>query len=558
MALSLTADQKNINHIYNSSDIYIVPSYQRPYSWEYDQCYQLYSDLTTAYNSSSEYFMGNIIIAKGKDASGKFYTVDGQQRIITIWLLMRVLLLIYPMSKVLRKKTEIESRIEGMESIPSVMSEVFENKDGEALRRVYEIKNVEELANLYRDKSNLQGRVIESRCIDRIEANTLWFYYWFSEFQQRDNELCQGFIDFLLDHIYMLPIELSDESISAANDRALKIFETINNRGKNLEDADIFKAKLYDKAMAMHEGQSFVEDWSTFRIEVEKMGMTVDDVFRYYSHIIRGKQGITTSLINLREFFTESSFSPLLTQPYKEVMSNLWDVISSLSLINGWKVANCENEKEEEVAKWIQVLDCYTNQYPSFAVLTYLYVRGYSDNTHKEFVNFLKELVRYSYLVGATTTVKFEVFNIIKRIATNESVLIPSEVFKTFDKVEYPTLLRKGFALLAYYLKGGKLLKRYSIDKIITQGALKENTLFNQEINSSNLDGVIQKIGNDILIQEKKKRRSSEDKLYLLTLPEYSQYRVFFSDSDYSVAIEKRTEELELLFTNFFLYDANN
>lgn len=79
MALSLSAEQKNINHIFNSSDIYIVPSYQRPYSWEYEQCYQLYIDITEAYNSSTEYFIGNIIIAKGKDASGKLYTVDGQQ-----------------------------------------------------------------------------------------------------------------------------------------------------------------------------------------------------------------------------------------------------------------------------------------------------------------------------------------------------------------------------------------------------------------------------------------------------------------------------------------------
>lgn len=553
MALSLSAEQKNINHIFNSSDIYIVPAYQRPYSWEYEQCYQLYNDITAAYNTNTEYFIGNIIIAKGKDASGKLYTVDGQQRIITVWLMMRVLYLMFPTSRVLRQKTEIESREEGQASWLSVKSEVFEKSDNESLNRIFSIKDASELDALYKKKKNSKGRVIESRC-DRMEANALWFFYWFSGFKEKDEDRCKRFIDFLLDHIYMLPIELSEATISAANDRALKIFETINNRGMNLEDADIFKARLYDKANAQHEGKAFVDDWSNFRIGVENLGLNVDDVFRYYSHIIRGKQGITTSLINLREFFTESSFSPLLTLPYNEVMQDLWKVIDSLTQFYSWREAKCKTEKEEEVAKWIQVLDCYTNQYPSFAVITYLYSRGYSENMHDDLVSFLKKLVRYAYLMGTTTTLKFEVFNIIKRIATPDTDPIPSDVFKSLTTLEYHTRLRKGLALLSYYLNGGMLLGDFSVDKIVNQSVITKSLY-----SSEKTEEVLLSIGNDALLHQRKKYLTISDKNNLFMMnPEYSDYKLILDAPDKIEAIEKRNEILDKQLKNFFLPDATN
>lgn len=43
----------------------------------------------------------------------------------------------------------------------------------------------------------------------------------------------------LLDHVVILPIHCDSE------DDALTIFETINNRGMSLSDADIFKSTLY-------------------------------------------------------------------------------------------------------------------------------------------------------------------------------------------------------------------------------------------------------------------------------------------------------------------------
>jgi uncharacterized protein with ParB-like and HNH nuclease domain len=68
---------------------YIIPSFQRPYSWEYDQCFQLYNDLFQSFQDNEDYFIGNLIIAKNDENKNVLEVVDGQQRLITLLLLLK-------------------------------------------------------------------------------------------------------------------------------------------------------------------------------------------------------------------------------------------------------------------------------------------------------------------------------------------------------------------------------------------------------------------------------------------------------------------------------------
>src|SRR5215217_4916571 len=101
MPLSLSAEQKEILKIFKIEEQYVIPSYQRPYSWEYDHCFQLYNDLLSAFENDQDYFIGNIIIAKADNNNETLEVVDGQQRLITTLLLIKVLFLFQPEFKVL-------------------------------------------------------------------------------------------------------------------------------------------------------------------------------------------------------------------------------------------------------------------------------------------------------------------------------------------------------------------------------------------------------------------------------------------------------------------------
>ena len=118
----------------------------------------------------------------------------------------------------------------------------------------------------------------------------------------------------------MLPIVLSADGQEDAENKALTIFETINNRGMDLEDAHIFKARLYDSAYTKEQREEFIAMWVDFKTDCDELKLSVDDIFRYYSHIIRGRQRITSNEKRLREFFSNEPFSPLKTLNYKEVL----------------------------------------------------------------------------------------------------------------------------------------------------------------------------------------------------------------------------------------------
>ena len=73
--------------------IFMIPEYQRPYSWEIGHCDKLWQDIIDFIGSDSEdrYFFGTIII-NCQNGDSIFELIDGQQRTTTFLLLLKALL----------------------------------------------------------------------------------------------------------------------------------------------------------------------------------------------------------------------------------------------------------------------------------------------------------------------------------------------------------------------------------------------------------------------------------------------------------------------------------
>ena len=80
---------KTIESLINASDILQVPIYQRYYNWNKKHWDQVWIDLINCVKSDKKnYFFGNIILQKSDD---RIFIIDGQQRLITISLLIKAL-----------------------------------------------------------------------------------------------------------------------------------------------------------------------------------------------------------------------------------------------------------------------------------------------------------------------------------------------------------------------------------------------------------------------------------------------------------------------------------
>ena len=63
----------------------------------------MYKDLTDAYFNKKDYFLGSIIIAKSNSNKDTLEIIDGQQRLITLLLLLKVLYIFQPELKILER-----------------------------------------------------------------------------------------------------------------------------------------------------------------------------------------------------------------------------------------------------------------------------------------------------------------------------------------------------------------------------------------------------------------------------------------------------------------------
>lgn len=545
MALSLRAEQKSINSIYAGGDeVYVIPNYQRPYSWGKDVCYQLYSDITDAFLSKDDYFIGNIVMAKGMDDKKRPNVVDGQQRLITLWLFLKVLTLLHPEKNRLKRTLVVESLLSD-EDEPRIFSKVYEHKDQDNIATVLGY-TLGDFKKRYEEYADSKGNIHIGEC-SRIEANALYIYKWLSEFYVRLNDSAKNeeFLMFFLEHVYLLPIELEGQTLEDAASKALTIFETINNRGQSLEDSDIFKARLYEQAQKAHKENDFIAQWLEFTNACQDMNMTVDDLFRYYYHILRGKDGQTNNESGLREYFTGTGNSALSIRTYDEIIEDLNYIIYFISWMQSQKNA------QSPYGRWLQVLDLYTNQYPKYALVNYLYYYGFEDSEY--LLSFIEMLVRYYYYRGATLQVKYETYRLNKMIAIDEKV--PQYDCSDFDptSLERIGLLRNGFALLAHYLQNpDSYIENVFFDRAVYE---REFVMLPADWQSVDYENVRNNIANIIALDLPKRNfRTLQQKGLYYSTSKIREVRRFF-DSTGTVHLDlfkKRETDLKNTLLSFF------
>ena len=142
----------------------------------------------------------------------------------------------------------------------------------------------------------------------------------------------------ILVNCILLPIEAESQ------DTALRIFSTLNDRGKPLSDADIFKAHLYKAASKHDKKDIFITQWKELENVCEKIfqpktGVPTDEIFTRYMYYERAKKGIRAYTVEALRKFYEAGNYQLLSENYDQTFSNL------NSLANFWLDIQNRNEQ---------------------------------------------------------------------------------------------------------------------------------------------------------------------------------------------------------------------
>ena len=287
---------------------FVIPEYQRKYSWEKDQCETLFYDLKTYIDedrSNELYFFGTIIIASEEE--NKLNLIDGQQRTTTFLLLLKALQL--KLSETIKKmppNDDASSRMnfELTKKYEKILSILFNADDADLyeIQRNWDyVKQLEErdgfilinksINEQYADdfKNIINGETYENICEKPTTISGKYkenkytnFFRNFKYFYGKVNDLPESqlnlFADRFLDKCQVITIK------STELDQAITMFNSLNSTGMPLTDADIISAKLYSKAKSKKE-TDFQDNWRDLINSITANEININSVLQQYVYL---------------------------------------------------------------------------------------------------------------------------------------------------------------------------------------------------------------------------------------------------------------------------------
>lgn len=265
---------------------FVVPDYQREYVWEADKhIYQFLVDIDEEFeahsNEQQSYFIGSIIVVK-KDS--KYDVIDGQQRLTTIVISLCAMRNIL---EDLQKRDQLTDMSSSILDIVKKWLFKFDLKTKSTLSRL-ELQYDE--SNGYLD-TVIQKKVYEGEVTNSIEKMQKAYDRIFKHLQNylnQETELFEEYVQYFLTNVNVVVIE-SDNLGSA-----LKIFETINQRGAGLNAMDLVKNLMFSKANT-DDFESIKIKWKQITTDLQACGegdnplrfLRYFMIARYHNGIIR-------------------------------------------------------------------------------------------------------------------------------------------------------------------------------------------------------------------------------------------------------------------------------
>lgn len=366
---------------------FIIPDFQRPYKWDVEKCETLWNDIenftVTEAKSGSDYFLGTIVSYLNEEKNLEI--IDGQQRITSFMLLLRsfykklenmeededVLGLKNQLAPCIWDINPISQKIASISAL-HIESLVATEEDNEIFHEILKTGNANTSAV---DNYSLNFNFFKSKC---DEYASFYPMQW--------KQLCVT----ILQKCIVLPIECDTP------ETALTIFSTLNDRGLPLADSDIFKAQLYRNLDSIELRKEFTSTWKELTLICKESFISIDDVFRYYSHVLRAKIGDKSKEVGLRKFYADNKYARL-----KEI-----DLMSQImSLADFWRSVNTDYEPDEDcgykisskAAQYLHCLSCYPNEFWKYITSVFFIKNKGSETFDNDFCIFLQKLSAFLY-----------------------------------------------------------------------------------------------------------------------------------------------------------------
>ncbi len=504
MATSIEVNKQSVKELLESGkkNAFVIPEYQRPYAWKEEHIVTLFNDLKEFTENQQEkddeeegsYFLGTIV--SFENDKGEQEIIDGQQRLTSLFLLLRA---IYSKLQTNDTKSKEEKNFIGqIEPTIWKQDKMTGSVDYSKVLMSSKVLNNEGNTIL---KNILETGKTEEENKDNYSQNYLTFVNLIEDLSKEKPMFIYEFIYSVLHRAIMLPIKADNQ------ETALTIFSTLNDRGLPLSDADIFKAKIYNK-LDEQAKEVFIKQWQDIETRANNCDESMQQLFYYYMFYLRAKENDRkTTTPGLRKYFSQNKFSRL---------NDKFLLDSLATILNLWEVVNNRVINEEEswttnknILKSLDILKSYPNEFWKYPVTIYYIEHRKKGNFEKHFLIFLKKLIVElitKYLITPTiNAVKTDIIKLDVEIMQSE---LPEFNFKYVNmedvknelKTPHRNILRMLLLILAYNRQDDLLKTKWEIEHIFPQNW---HPNYHHDKNEEEIKLAIEYIGNKVPFEKK-------------------------------------------------------
>jgi uncharacterized protein with ParB-like and HNH nuclease domain len=299
-----------------TGELFVIPEYQRKYSWTVQECDKLWQDVETFMDSGEvnesgkkePYFFGTVIADCSEPNT--ISLIDGQQRTTTFILLLRALLLrIQEILKTIAHDEDTETLEDGLKDKRGKIVDILCQTDADHRREflkdwgkatgktLIESKSINELDEYKRELQLIveakSFQEAEMRChkIPRKQKDNKYtnffrnFKFFCSRLSDCSESRVNAFAKCFLEECQIIEIR------SWNTEQAITMFNSLNSTGMPLADADIISAQLYSNAGSNK--AEFTGIWESLTKKAEVLGAgkiaSMDSLLQQYMYISRAE-----------------------------------------------------------------------------------------------------------------------------------------------------------------------------------------------------------------------------------------------------------------------------
>lgn len=469
----MKANENNILRFIGGSDKkFIIPVYQRNYKWEKENCCQFLRDLKNVYiREYNPYFLGSVVfVSKNNGVCEEYTIIDGQQRIITLSLVLAAL------RNYKYEHPDIDINADKINS--SYLVDIFSDNE----------KKLE----LSESDDEAYRKIIENKPLIKNSRITLNYEFFYSEISKMKKDEVKKLLK-AMSYLQIVCISLEPER----GDDPQLIFESLNATGLGLEPADKirnlmlmdmnekrqknFYKKYWQHIEEILEGEDinrFIKYYLAFKTNKIYDEKSIYTEFKYYKNECgMNIENLAEDMIEYAGYFMEIRKPDLKNNIYTDVLKRIrkLDIKNSIPfLIYIFKINNTGLINHTEMKKIFEIIE-------SYIVRREICGLG-SGNLNRIFMK-LKEKITFDL---KEKTMKFSDILICRLLKEEGKNRFPNnyefkEKFITFDLYNAPGNIKK---YIFEQLENYRNREKTAVDKMLTDNTLTIEHIMPKTLNT--------------------------------------------------------------------------